>query len=220
VLAPEIKALFRRQDRKLERELRRDKRKLFLALQELANIRPDKEGWAQFRKRWPQFFPEEDYAKVAQGSNPSVADYPYCIGQLWIGGYAPLLLMLGIDTVAYDVQALPPEEMWTASLKRISAEFDADWDEGVFRYQGSCDFQRALYLLFRESWRARICDKCGSKFIATRSAQKYCTTDCSEGMQRELKKKWWAEHGEKWRRQGKRPTKTKKGGTNVTPKAR
>jgi hypothetical protein len=95
-----------------------------------------------------------------------------------------------------------------------------DWDEGVFRYQGACDFQRALYLLFRESWRARICEKCRTKFIARRPAQKYHSTDCSESVQRELKQKWWARHGETWRKQRKESKRKRRGGQNGARKTR
>jgi hypothetical protein len=118
------------------------------------------------------------------------------------------------------VDELPPEDMWEADLAPIAAKFDLDWDEGVFRYQGACDFQRALYVLFRESWRARICEKCETKFIARRVAQKYCSTECSGSMQRELKQKWWAEHGETWRRRRKESKWKRSGGQNGPRKAR
>jgi hypothetical protein len=217
---PEVRRMFQKYDRKLERGLQRDKRDLFKALEEFANIRSDKEGWAHFRKRWPKFFPEQEYGRVAEGSKPSIADYPYCLDQLWIGENSLLRLLFGIDTAPYQVDELWPEDMWTAGLAPIPAQFDVDWEEGLFRYHGACDFQRALYLLFRESWRARICEKCGTKFIARRAAQKYHSTDCSESVQRELKQKWWAEHGETWRRQRRRSKPKRKGGQNGTRKAR
>jgi hypothetical protein len=201
--APELRRVFQKYERKLDRELRRDKRKLFEALGEFANIRRDEKGWSHFRKRWPKFFPEEEYDRVVEGSKPSIADYPYCLDQLWIGTDSPVKIMLGIDAAPNRVDELWPEDMWLAGVASIPAEFFVDWDEGVFRYRGACDFQRALYLLFRESWRARVCEKCLTKFIARRAAQKYCSTDCSENMQRELKQKWWAEHGQTWRKQRK-----------------
>lgn len=211
--------MFRRYERKLERELQRDKRQLFQALQEFANIRPDKEGWAHFRKLWPNFFPEREYEKAAEGSKPNVADYPYCLDRIWGGETEDLWILLGIDA-ALKAEELMPEDSWAASLSSIPAKFYVDWDEGIFRYHGACDFQRALYLLFRESWRARVCENCRTNFIARRVAQKYCSTDCSESMQRELKRKWWAEHGETWRRQRKESKRKRKGGQNGTRKAR
>jgi|HubBroStandDraft_6_1064221.scaffolds.fasta_scaffold52635_3 hypothetical protein len=217
--SPEIRRLFREHDRKLERDLQRDKPKLFEALEHFANIGSDEERWAQFRKRWPQFFPEEEYDRAAAGSERSILGYPHWLDQIWFGGEAEphLKIMLGIDDAPEDGT---PEGAWVADLSTIRAHFHVDWDEGAFRYRGACDFQRALYLLFRESWRARICEKCAIKFIARRVAQKYCSTDCSESIQRELKQKWWAEHGETWRRRRKESKHKKQGEQDGTRKAR
>jgi hypothetical protein len=217
---PEVRRVFQEYERRLDRELRRDKRKLFEALEEFANIRPDVKGWGQFRKRWPNFFPGEEYDRVLEGSKPSIVGYPYCLDQLWIGTDSPMKIMLGIDTAQYRVDELQPEEMWIAGLASIPAEFDVEWDEGVFRYRGACDFQRALYLLFLESWKARVCEKCSTKFIARRVAQKYCSTECSGSMQRELKQKWWAEHGKAWRRQRRASQQKGKGEKHGAHKTR
>lgn len=149
------------------------------------------------------------------------ASYQYeCLDRLWIGTDSPVKFMLGIDTGPYCVDELLPEDMWLAGLASIPAEFDVDWNEGVFRYRGACHFQRALYLLFLESWKARACEKCSTKFIARRAAQKYCSTECSKSMQRELKQKWWAEHGDEWRRQRKEFKRKRRSGHNGTRKAR
>jgi hypothetical protein len=203
----------------VERDLRRDRPKLLQALQEFANIPDDKNVWATFRKRWPNFFPEDEYDKVAKDSKLSICSYPYWLHQIWIGGErAPHLeIMLGLMEAPVDGT---PEDAWVADLSSIPAKFSVEWDQGVFCYEGGCDFQRALYLLFRESWRARICEKCHSKFIAKRAAQRFCTTDCSENMQRELKRKWWAEHGEAWRRERKESKRKRKGRRNGPRKTR
>jgi hypothetical protein len=216
---PEYRRLFRNYQRMVESGLRRDRRKLFQALQEFANIPSDKNVWIHFRKRWPNFFPEIEYDKAANGSKLSILSYPYWLNLIWDGGETEphLKIMLGLEDAPVDGT---PEDAWVANLSSIPAKFCADWDEGVFCYEGGCDFQRALYLLFRESWRARMCEKCGAKFIARRAAQKFCTTDCSENMQRELKQKWWAEHGEAWRRRRKKLERKGKGGQNGSRKAR
>ena len=218
---PEVRRALQERERKLDNELRRDKRKLFEALGEFANI-PSKRwshSWSHFRKRWPNFFPEEEYKRAAKGSVPNVLGYPSCLDQAWMGEASLLRLLLGIDA-AYRLDELSPEDMWLADLCSIAPKFFLDWDEGIFRYRGACDFQRALYLLFLESWRARFCAKCSAKFIARRAAQKYCSTDCSENIQCELKRKWWDEHGRAWRRDRKRSTSKRKGGINGTRKTR
>ncbi len=218
---PEQRKLFQRYYRKVMRDLRRDRPKLFRALEEFANIRSDAEGWAHFRKRWPNFFPSRDYDTVTDGSKQSILAYPYWLGQIWAGGETEpaLHILLGIDPNPEQTEGTP-EEAWFNDLVSIPAHFYADWDEGVFRYQGACDFQRALYLLFLDSWRARLCEKCNAKFIATRAAQKFCSTDCGAAMQREFRRRWWAEHGAAWRQKRRESKLKKRGGKNVTRKTR
>jgi len=223
VQPPELRRMSRQYDRKVKRDLRRDRRKLFQALEAFANVRPDKKGWAHFRRLWPDFFPSEEYDRVAAGSEPSVLKYPYWLKQIWWGGETnPYLhILLGLEPTPDRKAEGTPEEAWVADLRSIiPVEFYADWDEGIFRYQGGCDFQRALYLLFRESWRARVCEKCNANFNARRAAQKYCSTDCSESVQRELKLKWWADHGKSWRKERKVSKSKKKGGPNGARKTR
>ncbi len=197
--APELMRAFKLHDRKLERDLQRDKPRLFQALEEFANIQPDKDSWARFRRHWPRFFPEEKYDDVASGSAISLLNYPYWLGLIWCGGETEphLKIMLGLDSAPTEGT---PEDAWVSDLSTISAKLYVDWDEGILTYQSECGFHRALYLLFQQSWRARICEHCKLKFIARRAAQKYCSTDCSEIVQRELKQRWWANNGEKWRR--------------------
>ena len=214
---PETRKMFQRYERRILRDLRRDRPRLFRALAEFANIRGDAKSWTQFTRRWPDFFPESEYSRVAKGEKPSILEYPLWLNQIWIGGesepYLPILL--GIQYALEPAEEGTPEDSWIVGLATIPAHFYVDWEEGVFRYEGGCDFQRALYLLFLDSWRARVCKKCDAKFIAARAAQKFCSTDCSEAMQREFRRRWWAKHGEAWRRK-----RRKKGKTNVTHKAR
>jgi len=217
--SPELRKMSQQYERRIMRALRKDRPKLFRALAEFANIRSDAEGWAHFRKRWPNFFPEWEYDKVAQGGKLSVRSYPYWLDQIWKGGETEpyLRILLGIESAPTEGT---PEDAWISDLATIGAKFYADWNEGHFWYEGNCDFQRALYLLFLDSWRARVCDKCGTKFIAARAAQKFCSTDCSEAMQREFRRRWWAEHGKAWRQKRKESKLKKKGGNNVTHKTR
>ena len=219
---PEARKVMRQYERRIMRDLRKDRPKLFQALGEFANIRSDAEGWAHFRQRWPNFFPSHDYDSVADGSKRSILGYPYWVGQVWAGGELgemALPILLGIDPNPEQTEGTP-EEAWVSDLVSIPAQFYIDWDEGVFRYQGGCDFQRALYLLFLDSWRARVCEKCNAKFIAARAAQKFCSTDCSAAMQREFRRRWWAKHGTAWRQKRKESKLKKRGGKNVTHKTR
>jgi len=211
-----LRQLFLKSERSIERDLRRERPRLFRALGEFANVRSDKKAWAHFRKRWPNFFPKAEYERAERDSSRSVRDYPRWLHQLWLGDPAPLLQLLGIKAEPQ----VPGDTSQLLDIRLIPAQFFGDWDEGIFRYRGMCSFQRALYLLFQESWRARVCERCSAKFIAPRVAQRYCTTDCSDAIQRELKRRWWADHGEKWRQKRKVVKSKKKGGKHGARKTR
>jgi hypothetical protein len=214
-----LRGLVRKFNREVERDLQKDRRKLLAALEDFANIRPDRKAWSHFRRRWPKFFPASEFDRAERGLAESVRDYPKWLDRIWRGyeSGAPLLALLGLSVEAWK----PVEEIpRAAQIHRIPAQFLADWDEGTFQYRGLCHFQRALFLLFRESWRARVCEKCGYKFVARRVAQRYCSRECSESMQKENKRKWWNEHGEEWRKQRMKSKRRKAGGKNVTHKTR
>jgi hypothetical protein len=239
--APELRRAFKEHDREVERALRRDRSKLFRALQEFAIMGEDAENWKHFRRRWPDFFPEDEYNKVTglmpevqsstltlsfpdsedgpdSGLSPSIQSYPSWLKQIWRGGETEpyLEIMLGVRLTPQPDESWPENAPATYLRSIAPLEFALDWTTGRIRYRGMCDFQRALYLLYRESWRARVCEKCDACFIAKREGQKYCSTDCSEEMQREVKRKWWAEHGKAWREKKSKVKSKKKGSKDGT----
>jgi hypothetical protein len=62
-----------------------------------------------------------------------------------------------------------------------------------------------LFLLELMRW-ADLLRYCGNAectmlpyFIARRRSQKYCCPECSEPVQRDFKRKWWAQNGKQWR---------------------
>jgi hypothetical protein len=71
--------------------------------------------------------------------------------------------------------------------------------------------ERLLLEFMRWSELTRFCgnpDCPAPYFIAIRRTQKYCSVDCSEPAQREIKQKWWASNGRRWREaRTKRPKK-------------
>lgn len=84
---------------------------------------------------------------------------------------------------------------WPESPRR----FRLIWDRGDFELVPGNDFQRAFFLLFRQSWRSRICPRCKMFFIARRPKQIFCGTVCSAGSRLASKRKWWARIGAKRR---------------------
>jgi hypothetical protein len=78
------------------------------------------------------------------------------------------------------------------------------WKQGEFYLdlgydEGANDFQKAFYFLFRQSWRARVCSGCKMRFIARRSKQLFCGTQCSAGSRLISKRKWWQRSGSRRR---------------------
>ena len=69
------------------------------------------------------------------------------------------------------------------------------WGAGIFSYTAINDFQQAVYQLFQESWRAKVCAACSSYLIAEKPAQIYCSSGCSNSSHRAASLKWWREKG-------------------------
>lgn len=86
----------------------------------------------------------------------------------------------------------------------------------AFRVPPPTPFEQALSYLVKVSAKARYCanPECPAPyFFVQRKNQRYCSEICAAPAQRELKRKWWAEHGEEWRsaRQQKKPSNRKAG---------
>lgn len=79
------------------------------------------------------------------------------------------------------------------------AQFWPDWSAGTVDYNSQIDFQRAVWLLFRESWRAKVCPNCSSYFLVQKSAQLYCSLTCSNSAHQASSRKWWKEKGSRKR---------------------
>jgi len=64
-------------------------------------------------------------------------------------------------------------------------------------------FERALLYLIHEADRLRVCQNPDCRrtryFFARRRPQKYCSGQCAEPAQLELKRRWWRIHGTAWR---------------------
>lgn len=85
------------------------------------------------------------------------------------------------------------------------------WGAGTFSYAPDNDFQRAVYQLFLESWRAKTCSRCSKYFIAGKPAQIYCSTTCSGGVKLARARKWWNREGAKRRTTRRRKEKKREG---------
>jgi hypothetical protein len=73
------------------------------------------------------------------------------------------------------------------------------WSLGNFYLDPQNDFEAAFLLLFRQSWRARVCPRCKTYFVARKPKQKFCGTVCSAGSRLASNRKWWKRTGAKQR---------------------
>jgi hypothetical protein len=94
--------------------------------------------------------------------------------------------LLGFDGVLgrFPNQLFSAENTFRSKIPVVAyfhrgAHLRPDWESGDFRYGSVNDFQRAFYLLFRESWRARVCPQCAMYFVGEKPRQKFCSLSCS-----------------------------------------
>src|SRR5258708_5842217 len=97
------------------------------------------------------------------------------------GGNAELAILMGTAEWAWKVinREAEPGTLdaifrgYETRLKEASARIPAkyfavpakvypDWSVGTFRYKADTQFREAMYLLFRQSWRAKMCPRCAS----------------------------------------------------------
>ncbi len=105
-------------------------------------------------------------------------------------------------------------------LRRLMGSFTlkVDWARGSLVPEFETQFQRACYVLLKNSARARFCqnpDCCAPYFIAKRATQKYCGQDCLKPIQKKWKLEWWNRIGSKRR---KRSTSSKRTGKTRYPR--
>jgi hypothetical protein len=127
------------------------------------------------------------------------------------------LILLGIDPPAgigdwieafEEIQAAyPAAEAMAPQFSRLQA----DWKTGTFEYTPDNDFQRAVYILFREGWRAKTCVRCYRRFIADKPVQSYCSTKCSGEAKRQRNLDWWNKNGKKRRKRREATSRAKQG---------
>jgi hypothetical protein len=142
------------------------------------------------------------------------------------GSETGLAILLGVDPVAWQIitrkiGAHPEEQLFGGpyiaieqAMANISTSFRSgpsnlfypsnlapDWRTGTFRYEPDTEFRRAVYTLFRQSWRAKICPRCMKYFIGDKPPQMYCSTKCYGAAKRDRDLQLWRTTGSERRRQ-------------------
>jgi hypothetical protein len=201
------------------------KQRLFRGLERFANTGDSPEEYRALAKAWPSFWPLD----LRDGPQLNPLAWPdsghalflvhrNALRRLWIsdpvalaGNDLPFLLGIGdefdcLKMGRRDVLPLGIAEAWD-TLKQVHPDAHVfthpvvhpHWRLGEFTYQEQNEFQSAVYLLFRESWRAKTCAKCSTYFVAQKPAQLYCSVECSNASHRTAALKWWKEKGAKVR---------------------
>jgi hypothetical protein len=190
-------------------------------LRELANLRDDPKDFERFVKRRPRFVPvlERDLPGVgpigkAQIPNKfwTLHERREALRRIWRGSsltLSELLLPNEPPEKLRDQEAYKDRDDETGQQTGWiwEPQVNLDWQRREFIYEPRTDFQRALYGLFRQSARAKVCgnSECPAPFfIAHKPTQRYCSEACAEVFQREWKRRWWAAHGARRRRSRKR----------------
>jgi hypothetical protein len=108
----------------------------------------------------------------------------------------------------HDALMLLPKDITFAEPIYPFGGFAVNWNASAIRYIPQRTFQRAVWLLFCQSWRAKVCPNCSKYFLAGKPAQLYCSSDCSGDAHRASSLSWWREKGSRKRA---RPTVKRRG---------
>jgi hypothetical protein len=194
---------------------------LLLALRELANLLDEPASFERFARRHPAFIhvPTDDLPYSLSVPMTGIPSLPNRflnmwqtredLRQVWRGHSDKLAAIL--------LPAVPPPELSAEELNRYVSknqsdtagdwqwppQIKVDWQRSQFVYVPRTEFQKAVFALFRQSARAKVCanpDCVAPYFIAGKASQRYCSDACAQVFQREWKRRWWKERGKKWRR--------------------
>ncbi|HVS87099.1 MAG TPA: hypothetical protein VHF01_02630 [Candidatus Acidoferrum sp.] len=125
------------------------------------------------------------------------------------------LLGLNDFTGRFPSQFLSAENSFRSVIPAVAyshreARLRPDWESGDFLYGSMNNFQRAFYLLFRESWRARVCPQCNTYFVGEKPRQKFCSLSCSNRSRLASNLNWYHRVGVGRRRKQSQQMKRRK----------
>jgi hypothetical protein len=191
-----------------------EKQRLYKGLERFVNAGDGPEEYAALSKAWSCFWPLD--LQDGRGNSLAWVDEGHLLFLVWRDALRrvwisdPVALQGGLVSFLFGLSgwriSLPDEVRLVLARDRIEIAYPGasevsrpvvypHWKSGAFSYSPDNDFQRALNLLFRESWRAKVCAKCSTYFVAQKPAQLYCSVQCSNASHRTAALKWWNEKG-------------------------
>ena len=186
------------------------KKWFWTGLERFINTGDSLQDYRALAKAWPTFWPV-----TLEGRDPS-SPHAAPVRLNWCDEARPLFVFYrdilrsiwtrnpGTSTNGTFINALFGLELPADQLKKCFPEstptaaktsFHPEWGAGVIRFVSNTNFQRAIWLLFCELWRAKVCPSCSAYFIAEKSAQNYCSISCSSRAHQSNSLKWWREKG-------------------------
>jgi hypothetical protein len=210
-----------------------DTKSLFANLESFVNMGESVDEYTAFTQKSPTFWPAEfgnaQGDVFAWGKDVDLYEITMVcrnyLRELWRGtgdtDHQSILLkiLLGLGAEG-DGRAHIPESIRFAQqvslvksarrVEHLTPGMGADWTRGEFSYRPLNDFQRAVFALWRESWRARVCRQCTRLFIADKPPQLYCSPGCSAAAKRAQSLDYYNDKGKA--RREKRRRKVRKGG--------
>ena len=92
--------------------------------------------------------------------------------KVWENGFPQknvLQVLSSNDFMGSEIITTTVDEQGKQHEKRQSAE----------EYQQGLTYKKAVLFLFTDSWRAKICKRCGHHFVADHSQSEFCSVSCS-----------------------------------------
>jgi len=112
-----------------------------------------------------------------------------------------------LDPAAEQIVGVCPQ-----SSVAVQPHLYLGWNREKPSYGGVCDFQNAVWLLWSQRWRARVCKQCQNYFVAQKKHQLYCSVECSREGHRASARRW-AERSRAERSERNKPRSKLKGET-------
>ena len=207
-----------------------EQERLFGSLELFVNLGDTMEEFRAFKQECPDFLPAGRFpGEGATDYRQKILTYRTSLRLLWQGEGGPanpricathLTYLLGlrsvVDTPYGGPLGLPGQEGKTGPV-RTGTTYMPDWWSGNFLLFVARDFPRAIALLWRDRWRAKVCTHCNRYFVAAKPARLYCSNGCFGEAKRQRGLNWWRQHSKQWRQKGRRersrqPTEFQHGG--------
>jgi hypothetical protein len=195
-----------------------ERERLFAGLEALVNVGDDPGDYQDFLRAWPGFWANDPRSQ----QEGRFKEYRDKLRDLWSGSLreeqrrlSVVAYLLGLID-AEEVKSLwfsGPEAVFELMLRRPNEPSSAStavfsqcailplWGSVEVRFLPRGDLEKALWVLFRESWRAKICGQCRSYFIADKPAQTYCSPACNGAAKKGQRLAWWNKAGKMKRAQ-------------------